>query len=107
MASVYTQTNTLITEPTSFANAHYIISEFGKVVGIVWDKGRSYERQWHVGDIVKIEPDCRGYICPGITKPGLGKIVEVRRDDNDHWFHVRMLAGNEHGFCKDARFANK
>ena len=108
MARVFTFTKSYTTKPTSFANDLYLVDEKGKLAGIARNfdssSGGSF---WFVGDKVKIEGDCYGYICPGITKPGIGVIVEIREDDNDHWFHVQMIDSAEHGFCKVSRFAAK
>lgn len=105
--AVYTHTHTYTRRATNIANYNYIVDENGRPVGIVKDPGTKYERRWLVGDNVKIEPDCKGFICAGITKPGLGRIVEIREDPTDHWFCVQMYGTNETGFCKEIRFVNR
>ena len=87
---------------TIFANRHYLVGADGNYIGIVFDAGSPNERCLLKGDSVYVSGDNRGYICPGINNPGIGKIAEIRKDDTDHWFYVVMTNG-ESGFCKAAR----
>ena len=88
-------------EFTFFSNIQYIV-ENGTTVGIVFDRGKTYERSLMVGDQVEVRGDCHGYICPGVRRNGFGVIEEINRDGTDHWFGVRTEHG-EFGFCKAAR----
>jgi hypothetical protein len=86
-------------EPTNFANFKYIVSndEDNFVVGVL-ENAKSYL----IGDRVKVGCDCRGYIAPGISQPGEGRITHIQRDDTDHFYGVQMDNG-EFGFIKSAR----
>ena len=53
-------------------------------------------------NLVQVTDDGHGNICPGISHGGIGKIVEIRRDDTDHFFGV-LMNNREFGFMKDAR----
>lgn len=53
-----------------------------KIIGIKINPGK-FERKYCVGDAVEVTGDIYGYICPGITSPGTGKIIEVHRDSTD------------------------
>lgn len=77
----------------------YIVSndESEALVGVI-----EHERSYLLGDVVKITADPRGYICPGISCPGRGKITEIQEDDTDHFYGVQMDNG-EFGFMKSAR----
>lgn len=89
-------------EFTIFSNIQYIVEDDSTPVGIVFDLGKDYEHRLMVGDKVKVQGDCHGYICPGVRRNGFGVIERVKRDDTDHWFGVRTEHG-EFGFCKAAR----
>lgn len=85
-------------ENTIFSNHQLVIDEFNIPVAVRIngeDKYRLYDR-------VRVTDDGHGYICPGINHEGMGKIVEIRRDDSDHFFGVLMDNG-EFGFMKSAR----
>ena len=86
---------------TSFGNIFYVC-EGDDLIGVCHDPDREYRRDYFVGDFVEVTDDGRGYICPGISKPGIGMIIGVREDDTDHFFRVMTLEG-EVGFCKSAR----
>lgn len=81
------------TERTTFGNIFYMLDDDGKIIGIKINPGR-FERKYCVGDAVKVTGDIYGYICPGITSPGTGKIIEVHRDSTDGFFTVEMENGD-------------
>ena len=85
-------------ENTIFSNYQLVVDEFNIPVAVRIngeDKYRLYDR-------VRVTDDGHGYICPGINHEGMGKIVEICRDDSDHFFGVLMDNG-EFGFMKSAR----
>ena len=85
-------------ENTIFSNYQLVLDEFNIPVAVRIngeDKYRLYDR-------VHVTDDGHGYICPEIKHEGMGKIVEIRRDDSDHFFGVLMDNG-EFGFMKSAR----
>ena len=82
-------------ESTCYANHKLVIDDNGTPVAVQINgvvAFRLYDTVWVTGD-------CRGYICPGIRQPGIGQIVEIRRDDTDHFYGVRMRSG-EFGYMK-------
>jgi len=85
-------------ESTNISNYKLVIDEEGTPVG-VQDSGVIKIR---LNDIVTVTGDCRGYICPGVKKPGIGKIVKIRRDDTDHFYGVQMNNG-ELGYMKEVQ----
>ena len=85
-------------ENTKFANYKREIDENGTPVA-VWINDKEAFR---VGDRVKVTADCIGYICPGITKSGYGRISRIVRDYTDHFFEVTMDNG-QCGQLKEAR----
>lgn len=85
-------------EPTCFSNYLLVIDEQGTPVGVKIDGVVAFR----LNDTVKVTADCRGYICPGITSPGIGQIVKIKRDDTDHFFGVEMQNG-EFGYMKALR----
>lgn len=89
------------TRKTAFANIFYLIDAEENIVGIRTNPGK-YQKEYYVGDIVKVTDDGCGYICPGIKTPGNGKIVSVHEDDTDHFFTVKMENG-ETGSVKSNR----
>ena len=84
---------------TNFDNIFYICNDEGVIIGIRENPGK-YQRDYYVGDTVEVTDDGCGYICPGITTPGVGKI---HRDDNDHFFTVKMENGEIGLSVKSAR----
>lgn len=85
-------------ERTIFSNYQLVIDEFNIPVAVRING----EDKYRLYDHVRVTGDCHGYICPGIKHEGIGKIVEIRRDDSDHFFGVLMNNG-EFGFMKFAR----
>ena len=85
-------------ESTIYCNHKIIINEEGKA--IAFEKNGVVMFNLH--DDVKVTGDTFGYICPGITKPGIGKIVEIRGDMSDRYFGVQMENG-EFGYMKYTR----
>ena len=85
-------------ENTIFSNYQLVIDEFNIPVAVRING----EDKYRLNDRVRVTADCHGYICPGIKREGIGKIVEIRRDDSDHFFGVLMDNG-EFGFMKSAR----
>lgn len=91
-------------EETEWANHWLIVSDDEKAIPIgVIEEACDFENIYLLGDRVKIESDVMGYITPGIRYPGLGEIVEIRRDI-DHYYGVLMDDG-EFGYVKSARIA--
>ena len=80
------------TRNTMFANIFYLIDDEGNIVGIRKDHGK-YQKEYYVGDLVKVTDDGHGYISPGIKTPGIGIIAAVHEDDTDHFFTVKMENG--------------
>ena len=85
-------------EETAFANYQLIIDEFDIPVAVRINE----EDKYRLYDIVRVTADCRGYICPTISREGTGRSVEIRRDDSDHFFGVLMDNG-EFGVMKSTR----
>ena len=85
-------------ESTCFANHKLVIDDNGTPVAVQINGVVAFR----LNDTVKVTGDCRGYICPGITQPGIGRIVKIRRDDTDHFYGIEMANG-EHGSVNDAR----
>lgn len=85
-------------ENTIFSNYQLIIDEFDIPVAVQINGTVKYQ----LYDQVRVTDDGHGYICPGINHDGFGKIVQIRRDDSDHFFGVLMDNG-EFGFMKSNR----
>ena len=85
-------------ENTHFANYQIIIDEFGIPVG-VQDSGKTL---FMLNDDVIVSADTRGFICSGVTRGGLGRIVQIARDKEDYFFGV-LTAFNEFGYMKASR----
>lgn len=85
-------------EPTIYANYNLVIGTNGTPIGVQIDGKVAFE----LYDMVHVTDDGCGYICPGIRHCGIGQIVEIRRDDTDHFFGVRMQSG-EFGYMKSNR----
>ena len=81
------------TRNTMFANIFYLIDDEENIVGIRIDPGKYYQKDYFVGDVVKVTDDGHGYISPGIETPGIGIITDVHEDDTDHFFTVKMENG--------------
>jgi len=81
-----------------FSNHKLIIDEFNIPVAVQINGKEAFR----LYDMVDVTDDGHGYICPGITKPGIGRIVEIRRDMTDHYFGVLMDNG-QFGHMKYAR----
>lgn len=86
-------------ETAYFANHYFIVTDdkLSKVIGVLEN-----DRVYLIGDSVMITGDCRGYIAPGIKQPGNGVIVEIKKDDTDHYYRILMDNG-EMGSVKSAR----
>lgn len=81
-------------ESTIYSNYKLIIDDFDIPVA------------FEVNDIIKFKlydhvrvDDDGGYIGIGITQPGFGRIVEIRRDKTGYFFGVLMSFG-EFGYVK-------
>jgi len=85
-------------ESTCCSNYKLVIDDKGKPVAVQISGVEAFR----LNDTVKVSGDYHGYICPGITKPGVGKIVEIQRDNTDHFFGVQMSNG-EFGYMNDNR----
>ena len=85
-------------ERTIYSNCFLVTTSNGVPVGYQV----SGVLRFCVGDRVMVTGDSRGYICPGITKPGYGKIIEICRDSTDHHFHI-MMDNGQSGYVKEAR----
>lgn len=89
-------------QPTIFSNCEFIVED-GKKVGVIWNRGDEIlEHRLMAGDIVSVEGDSYGYICPTIHHPGIGTITDIRDDNTDYWFFVEMQNG-ESGKVKSSR----
>lgn len=84
---------------TMFANIQMVVDEFGINVAVQVDG----KEKFRLYDTVKVSGDCRGYIVPEIRHEGIGRIVEIRDDDVDHFYGVLMTGTNEFGFVKASR----
>lgn len=84
-------------EATCFSNVWLLVDDNDYPNAVQMDD----ETIWAF-DRVRVTADAHGYICPGIKTPGEGIIMEIRRDDTDHFFGVLMNSG-EFGFMKKAR----
>lgn len=85
-------------ERTSYANYQLVIDEFNIPVAVRVNG----EDKYRLYDLVRVTDDGHGYICPGITHGGVGRIVEIRKDKTDHFFGVLMNNG-EFGFMHSGR----
>jgi hypothetical protein len=84
-------------ESTMFLNYKLIVDEFDIPVALEVND----EIRFKLYDHVYVNDD-GGYIGPGLNKPGIGRIVEIRRDNTDYHFGVLMASG-EFGYTKDSR----
>lgn len=87
-------------ESTCFANYKLELDASGNPVAL-WINDREAFR---VGNRVRVTGDCMGYICPGITKGGYGRVTNIVRDYTDHFIEVTMDNG-EVGQVKEARIS--
>ena len=86
-----TEAEELRLESTGFSNMHLIICvSLDAPVGAVIN-----DKYYFVGDRVKVTDDGRGYIAPGIKRPGYGIIQSVKRDNTDHFFNILMDNGEK------------
>ena len=85
-------------ESTCYSNYKLVINDKGIPVAVQINGVEAFR----LNDNVKVTCDCYGYICPGIRTPGIGEIVEIRRDETDHFFGVQMKSG-EFGYMKCSR----
>ena len=86
-------------EDTIFSNIYLLIDTADdNPIGVLQDDC-IYVR----GDRVVVSADIMGYIAPGVSRPGMGQIIRVVRDNTDRWFAVLMDNG-DFGFMKSARF---
>ena len=83
-------------EPTIFANINLVIDD-DIPIGVEISGTLAFS----LYDNVIVTPDSHGYICPNVHQGGPGTITEIRRDDTDHFFGVRMKTG-EFGYMKSA-----
>ena len=82
-----------------FDNFRYIVTDDEQevTVGVMED-----DTCYFLHDRVEIEGDIRGYITPGIKKPGMGEIIEIQKNFSDHFYGIAMDSG-EYGHVKSAR----
>lgn len=85
-------------EKTMFSNIYIVVDEFNNPIAIQRDGKIEFQLQ----DYVKITSDHMGYITPGIKTEGEGEIVEIRRDDTDHFYGV-LTNNKEFGYVKSSR----
>lgn len=85
-------------EATIFNNYQLVLDEFDIPVAVRVDG----EDKYRLYDNILVTGDSQGFICPGIHHEGLGRIVEFRRDNTDHFFGVLMDHG-EFGYIKASR----
>ena len=83
---------------TIFSNYQLLATNDGEIKSLI----KNEEVAYSVGDIVVVTPDSMGYICPGVTRGGLGKITKMREDSTDYWIGVKMNDG-QFGYMKDSR----
>ena len=55
--------------------------------------------EFRLNDIVRVTDDGHGYICSDIHHSGIGRIIDIRRDNTDHFYGVEMKNG-EFGYIK-------
>ena len=63
-------------ESTCYENHKLVLNKEGTPIAVQIDGVVAFR----LYDTVEVTGDCRGYICPGIKKPGIGQIIEIRRD---------------------------
>ena len=91
-------------EPAFFSNHWFVVTddEYAVTVGVVEEGPLNHKTAYLIGDRVEVTDDGVGYIGPGISRPGLGEIVDIERNDTDHYFGVQMDNG-EFSHLKSAR----
>ena len=95
---MYSQNSTFRYKNTPANSNHwFVINEDNQTIGVVENK-----TSYLIGDRVKVSTDGHGYIAPGITFPGMGKIVQINEDTTDQYYGVKMDNG-QFGFVKSAR----
>lgn len=87
-------------EGTIYSNHKLVINEENNPVAVQIDGVVAFR----IHDKVYVKSDSHGYICPGITHSGVGQIIEIRRDDTDHFYGVKMNNG-EFGYMKHSRMS--
>lgn len=76
---------------SNISNYYYLVDN-DQIVGVRTNPGE-FQKDYMVGDTVDVTNDGHGYISPGISTPGRGKITAVHKDDTDHFFTVVMENG--------------
>lgn len=89
-------------ENTSFSNYQLVLDELNTPIAVRIDGVDRYR----LYDRVVVTDDGHGYISPGIKHGGIGTLAEIRRDNSDNFFGIRMDNG-EFGFMKSARIKLK
>ena len=82
-------------ENTIYSNHKIVVDDNDTPVAVQVDGKIAFR----LNDTVRVTGDCQGHICSGIIHSGVGKIVEIRRDDTDHFYGVQMNNG-EFGYMK-------
>lgn len=85
-------------EQTMLRDVDLVIDEFDIPVAVQINGAIAYR----LYDDVIVTADVRGYIGVGISQEGYGKIVQIKRDDTDHFYGILMDNG-EFGYLKAAR----
>ena len=85
-------------ENTIYSNHKLVVDDNDTPIAVQIDGVIAFR----LDDFVRVTDDGTGYICPGITRSGIGKIFEIRRDSTDHFYGVQMLNG-EFGYVKHNR----
>ena len=83
-------------ENTIYSNHKLVINDNGTPIAVQIDGIIAFR----LDDFVRVTDDGTGYICPGISHSGIGKIIEIRRDDTDHFYGVIMIETGEFGYMK-------
>ncbi len=83
-------------KPTGINDCKFV-SVLGRTVGVI-----EGNRVYMVGDHVEVSDDGCGYITPGISRPGYGRIARIYHDKTDHFYEIQMENG-ERGTVKSAR----
>ena len=90
-------------ENTIYSNYKLVIDEFDIPIAVKIDERIRY---W-LYDVVEITADCHGYIGQGISHGGIGKIVQIRRDDTSDCFFGVLMNNKEFGYVKSLRIAKR
>ncbi len=86
-------------EGTGFYGENFVIDDFDIIVAVEIDGKIAYR----LYDKVRVTDDGAGYICPRITHEGMGRIVEICRDDGSDHFYGVLMSNGEFGYVKNAR----